>query len=138
MAVTNGWGQAAVNNTNGFGKGKINSTNGWGDIYDSSEAGDTNIGVSTTPAWSNTLSTTFDGVDDYVDVANNTTIARTQNISYSIWVNLDVTTRQYIIGNQSSSNGGTGLSIENGDVLLFQLVLGLLVQTMICLHLFPT
>ena len=63
----------------------------------------------------------FDGVDDYLNIANNTTIGRTQNISYSVWVNLDVTTRQYIIGNISSSNGGCGLAIEGGDVLVFQM-----------------
>ena len=66
-------------------------------------------------------STQFDGIDDYLNIANNTTIGRTQNISYSIWVNLDVTSRQYIIGNTSSSNGGCGLQIESGDVLVFQM-----------------
>lgn len=64
----------------------------------------------------------FDGVDDYVEVANNTTIARTQNISYSIWVNLvDGTARQYLVGNWNSSNGGTGLAIETSNILVFQL-----------------
>ena len=72
-----------------------------------------------------TKSIALDGVDDYVSVANNTTIARTQTISYSIWVNLvDGSARQYIIGNQKSSNGGTGLSIESGGFLLFQVADG--------------
>ena len=66
----------------------------------------------------------FDGVDDYLDIANNTTIARTQNISYSIWINLTANTRQYLVGNWNSSNGGTGISIESGDVLVFQLADG--------------
>jgi len=65
----------------------------------------------------------FDGVDDYISVSDNS-IGQTQNISYSIWVNLDVNTRQYIIGNQSSSNGGCGLQIESGDVLVFQMADG--------------
>ena len=65
----------------------------------------------------------FDGVDDYLSVSDNS-IGQTQNISYSIWVNLDVTTRQYIIGNQNSSNGGCGLQIESGDVLVFQMADG--------------
>ena len=51
-------------------------------------------------------------------------LEKAQNISYSIWVNLDVTTRQYIIGNQSSSNGGCGLQMESGDVLIFQMADG--------------
>ncbi len=47
MAVTNGWGQAHVNNTIGFGQGAANSTNGYGSIYDDSWSGDTNlIGIS--------------------------------------------------------------------------------------------
>ncbi len=75
--------------------------------------------------FANTQSILLDGVDDYVSVANNTTIARTQTISYSIWVNLvDGSARQYIIGNQKSSNGGTGLSIESGGFLLFQVADG--------------
>jgi len=44
MAVTNGWGQAHVNNDIGFGQGAANSTNGYGSIYGSSWSGDTIIG----------------------------------------------------------------------------------------------
>jgi hypothetical protein len=65
----------------------------------------------------------FDGVDDYISVSDNS-IGQTQNISYSIWVNLDATTRQYIVGNWGSSNFGGGLSVENGDVLVFQMADG--------------
>lgn len=43
MAVENGWGQGAVNNTNDYGKAKANSTNGFGKIYETSNAGLTNI-----------------------------------------------------------------------------------------------
>tara|TARA_R100001443_G_scaffold13910_1_gene23818 strand:- start:78 stop:1388 length:1311 start_codon:yes stop_codon:yes gene_type:complete len=43
MAVENGWGEGAVNNTNDWGKAKANSTNGFGKIYESSNAGLTNI-----------------------------------------------------------------------------------------------
>ena len=70
-----------------------------------------------------TRSFAFDGVDDYISVSDNS-IGKTQNISYSIWVNLGVTTRQYIIGNQASSNGGCGLQIESTDVLIFQMADG--------------
>jgi len=61
----------------------------------------------------------FDGVDDYVSVSDNS-IGQTQNISYSIWVNLDVTTDQWLIGNQQSSNGGAGLAVKAG-ALIFQM-----------------
>ena len=43
MAVENGWGEGAVNNTNDWGKAKANSTNGFGKIYESSNTGLTNI-----------------------------------------------------------------------------------------------
>ena len=43
MAVENGWGQGAINNTNDYGKAKANSTNGFGKIYESTNAGLTNI-----------------------------------------------------------------------------------------------
>ena len=43
MAVENGWGQGAVNNSNDYGKAKVNSTNGFGKIYETSNAGLTNI-----------------------------------------------------------------------------------------------
>jgi hypothetical protein len=76
------------------------------------------------PSFINTYSLDFDGMDDYLNIANNTTIGRTQNISYSAWVNLTSTTaRQYIIGNWGSSNYGTGLALENigGNALVFQI-----------------
>jgi surface protein len=43
MAVENGWGQGAVNNSNDYGKAKANSTNGFGKIYETSNSGLTNI-----------------------------------------------------------------------------------------------
>lgn len=43
MAVENGWGQGAVNNSNDYGKAKANSTNGFGKIYETTNAGLTNI-----------------------------------------------------------------------------------------------
>jgi len=66
----------------------------------------------------------FDGVNDYINIADNTIIGRTQNISYSVWVNLEsLTNRQYIVGNWASSNNGTGLALETigGNALVFQI-----------------
>ena len=68
MAVTNGWGQGAVNNTIDWGKGEDNATNSWGKVYDVSSSGDTNItGSGGTPAFVNTKSIELDGVDDFVN-----------------------------------------------------------------------
>jgi len=66
----------------------------------------------------------FDGVNDSILFITPKDIGETQQISYSVWVNLDsVTNRQYIAGNWLSSNGGTGLALETigGNALVFQI-----------------
>ena len=87
MAVTNDWGQGAVNNTNGYGKGATNNTIRWGKIYESSASGETNItGAS---GFSNTLSTRFDGVDDFVTMGDVASLRFDYNdaFSFSFWLN---------------------------------------------------
>ena len=86
MANTIDWGKASVNNTNGYGKGAIDNTIRWGKIYESSASGETNIGTATTPSFSNTLSTRFDGVDDIVNVNSITSIDATDTFSISCWL----------------------------------------------------
>jgi hypothetical protein len=83
MAVTNGWGQGAVNNTIDWGKGKSTATNDWGKVYDSSASGDTNLG--TAAGFSNVYSVNMDGVDDYIDCGNVTTFNGVTNGSISAW-----------------------------------------------------
>ncbi len=61
----------------------------------------------------------FDGTDDYIDFINGSTMARGQEISYSVWANLDSFGGE-IIGNKNSSNLGTGLNFAAGN-LIFQL-----------------
>lgn len=73
------------------------------------------------PSFVNEYSMSLDGVDEYMNVANNTTIGRTQNISFSLWMKSNSTAKQWIIGNPTSSDTGTGLFIENTDILIFQL-----------------
>jgi len=88
MAVTNGWGQAAKNNTNGYGKLATNNI-GAGSIYEDSYAGDTAlIGVSAafsysassftqadsnpTPTITGTTGGTFSGTSGLVFVSTST------------------------------------------------------------------
>ncbi len=61
----------------------------------------------------------FDGSNDYINFINGSTMARGQEITYSVWANL-VTFSADIIGNKSSSNFGTGLNFAAGN-LVFQL-----------------
>ncbi len=87
MANTIDWGEASVNNTNGYGKGATNNTIRWGKIYESSPSGETNItGAS---GFSNTLSTRFDGVDDYVTMGDVASLRFDYNdaFSFSFWLN---------------------------------------------------
>ena len=92
MAVTNGWGQAAVNNTIDYGKGKTTATNDWGKVYDSSASGDTSLG--TAAGFSNTKSIELDGVDDFVNVPDNANLSfgngtTDSPFSISVWVKVD-------------------------------------------------
>ena len=101
MGNTIDWGQAAVNNTIGFGDGAENNTIGWGDIQADSWSPETNLtGTGGTPAFTNTLSTTFDGVDDYVDQGISTT---SSTGSVSVWIKPDLTNNRSFI---AFDNGG--------------------------------
>ena len=128
MAVTNGWGQAAVNNTNGYGKGAINATNDWGEVYADSSSGETNIGVSTTPSFANTYSLNFDGVDDVVamtdvlDMANDGTDA----YSISVWFKTTHTgSYQILVSKQKSTSAFNGYSLSmRGDLQRLHFFLG--------------
>jgi len=141
MAVTNGWGQAAVNNTIDYGKGKTTATNNWGKVYDSSASGDTNIGTSATPSFENTKSILLDGIDDgmFVNVADNSNLsfgnATTDSpFSISCWFKLEsvgatkwlITKR--LIANSSSnkyeyllyvgSSGMVGFNLYDGAFMI--------------------
>ena len=101
MAVTNGWGQGAVNNTNDWGKGKSTATNNWGAIYNSSASGDTNLG--TAAGFSNVYSVNMDGIDQYIDCGNVTSLNGLANGSISMWFKTSNTSTQYLMSKWESS-----------------------------------
>ncbi len=82
MAVTNGFGQGTQENTIQWGRGATNATNDWGSIYADSPSGDTVLNAET---FSNVYSTEFDGVDDYVNCGNDSTLNPSSNVSVSLW-----------------------------------------------------
>ena len=85
MAVTNGWGQGVINNTNGWGKLATNNI-GAGSVYENSASGDTVLVASSSPPF-NTKSILFDGVDDFVTVADDASLkVVTANHSLSFWM----------------------------------------------------
>ena len=83
MAVTNGWGQAAVNNTNGYGQGAKDSAINWGAIQSISAFGETNITGS--GGFSNTKSILLDGVDDFVNCGNTGILNGGTQLTISGW-----------------------------------------------------
>lgn len=105
MAVTNDWGQASVNNTIDYGDGAIDNTINWGEIYDSSASGDTNIGTSVTPPFTNTKSISLDGVDDFVTMGNASSLnfERTDSFSLSIWFNKPSSGTEFLLGKNEQS-----------------------------------
>ena len=88
MANTINWGQAAVDNTIDYGQGATDNTISWGKSQTLSPSGETNItGAGGTPAFTNTLSTTFDGTDDFVDCGNDSSLnfSADDAFSFSVW-----------------------------------------------------
>jgi len=109
MANTINWGQAAVENTIDYGQGATDNTISWGKSQTLSPGGETNItGAGGTPAFTNTLSTTFDGVDDFVDCGDNDNLSfgdgsTDSPFSVSAWVKIGQTSAQGIVTKYGST-----------------------------------
>ncbi len=103
------WGKGSVNNTIGWGQGAKDNTINWGESQKTSWSGDTNItGIGDTPAFTNTLSTTFDGVDDFVNVADNNNLSfgdgsTDSPFSISAWIKIGQTSAQGIVTKYGST-----------------------------------
>lgn len=121
MAVTNGWGQAAVDNTIDYGQGASDNTISWGKSQTVSAAGDTNItGAGGTPSFTNTKSIALDGVDDMVDCGN---IKPTGAMSISYWFKGKSTSGSVTTLGTMGSSGQRGyvLGISNTNLWAFQI-----------------
>lgn len=103
MANTIGFGQAAVNNTNGFGKAATNNTIDFGEVCADSWSPETNLtGTGGVPPFSNTKSIELDGVDDYVDCGNVTSLNGLANGSVSMWFKTSNTAGQIFMAKWAS------------------------------------
>lgn len=117
MANTIGFGQGAVNNTNGFGKAPTNNTIDFGEICADSWSPETNlVGGS---SFTNTQSVELDGVDDYVDCGNVTTLNGQTNITISLWFKQDssVTGIQYPITKYGTGGNQLLVTYRVGGVI---------------------
>lgn len=115
MANTIDWGQGSKQNSIDWGQGATDNTINWGKSQTLSPGGETNI--SGASGFSNTLSTRFDGVDDYVtmgDVAS-LNFERDDTFSFSFWLNRTTNSdTTCILGRAEAS------SPFNGYVVLIQ------------------
>ena len=65
-----------------------------------------NMGVQTTAPFVNTYSTSFDGVDDYINIGNGINFEYTDAFTYSFWVNPDaVSGVKYLFSKYDSGRG---------------------------------
>jgi len=114
MAVTNGWGQGAVDNTIEWGQGASDNTISWGKSQTVSAAGETNItGSSGTPAFSNVYSFDFGGIDDTFAVNSASAYAFTGDFTIMAWVKVDaIGNNHYIIDTSTSAGFGNGYSFR--------------------------
>lgn len=120
MAVTNGWGQGAKDNTIDWGQGATDNTISWGKSQTVSASGDTNItGASD---YTNTKSISLGGIDDYVSCGD------ADNLSYgdgssdlpfsiSAWIKPDVTARFRLIFKYGSTLKEYFMQIAGGGKL---------------------
>ena len=115
MANTINWGQAAVENTIDYGQGATDNTISWGKSQTLSPSGETNItGAGGTPAFTNTLSTLFDGTDDYVDCGSTSYLQNLSEFSVSLWAKQTTAARtECIIGDWGFDTDGN-FAIETG------------------------
>lgn len=112
MANTIGYGQGAVNNTNGFGKAPTNNTIDFGEVCADSWSPETNL-TGTATGFSNTQSTEYDGVDDYVDLSSSTNLNFSGDFTLMAWVKVDsIGSNYYIIDTSSSATVGNGYSFR--------------------------
>lgn len=114
MAVTNGWGQGAKDNTIEWGQGASDNTINWGKSQTVSAAGDTNItGSGGTPSFQNLHSYDFDGVDDTFAIQSASAYAFTGDFTIMAWVNVDaIGNNHYIIDTSTSASFGNGYSFR--------------------------
>lgn len=83
----------------------MSNTIDWGKIHFSSWSPETNL-TGTATGFSNTQSTEYDGVDDYVDIGNPTNLTTITNISISAWFKTTSTVDGLVIvGSDDATNG---------------------------------
>jgi len=123
MAVTNDWGQGQKQNSIDWGQGATDNTINWGKSQTLSPGGETNI--SGASGFSNTLSTRFDGVDDYVTMGNVASLnfERDDTFSFSFWLNRTTSSDlATILGRADADSPYSGYAIFiNGNKIQFRL-----------------
>ncbi len=106
------WGQGAINNTIGWGQGAKDNNVNWGKSQKTSWSGDTNIsGIGGTPSFRNTQSIALDGVDDFVDCGNASSLQITGNLTISAWVKTTMSGTGFVVSKDNVSNRNFALVV---------------------------
>ena len=105
----------------------MSNTINWGKIHGLSYSPETNLtGTATTPSFTNTKSTRFDGVDDFVDCGDNDNLSfgngsTDSPFSISAWIKMDSAVRFRICSKDNTSKREYLLSTSGGNQLLLNL-----------------
>ena len=106
-------------NTIGYGQGAVNNTNSWGQ--------GAKVGSS---SFSNTQSTDYDGVDDYVDCGSISALNSASTVSISMWCKKSSTSGVNIsVGSLVSSTNGIWIQWFTDNTLYFTIRNGAIMTT---------
>jgi len=86
-------------NTIEYGQGAVNNTIGWGQ------------GAKVGSSFSNTKSIRFDGVDDFVDCGNASSLQITGNLTISAWVKTTMSATGFVVSKDNLSNRNFALVV---------------------------
>jgi len=77
-----------------------------------------NVGITASPFIANTFSMQFDGINDYIDVGNPSSLQITGNLTLSTWVKTSMSSTGFVISKDNLSNRNYGLVVVmDGGVL---------------------
>jgi len=94
----------------------MSNTIDWGKIHYSSWSPETNLTGTATSSFSNTKSIELDGVDDYVDCGNPTSLQITGDLTISAWIKTtNTSTNGMIVGKDGVSTGTRSYQIQHAS-----------------------
>ena len=99
----------------------MSNTINWGKIHGLSYSPETNLtGTASTPSFSNTKSVRFDGVDDFVNIGNISSLNDTSTFSISCWFKTrNISSQTFLWSHGSGSSELFAASIFQDDLIVY-------------------